>query len=209
MRKMSDIRILIVEDEPLIAADLEEIVSSHNYLCTGIAYSKTDAIDKLSQQNYDLVLLDINLGKIDDGLQLGALINRKYFRPFIFITSYADRQTLDAAKKVRPMGYIVKPFDDRDVYTAIEIGLSNFGEFIKSKELTLDALNNHITYGKVTEREFELIKAMCEGLSNKQLAEKFYVSVNTIKTHIKNIYEKLNVNSRSEVSYLCMQLTGT
>jgi AmiR/NasT family two-component response regulator len=102
------------------------------------------ALHELSSNTPDIVLLDINLGSNIDGIDIAEIINKRYQIPFIYLTSYADRSTVDRAKHTRPMGYIVKPFDERDLFTTLEIALFNFSQAQPKIELSLDHLNTKL-----------------------------------------------------------------
>ena len=120
--------ILVVEDEFIIAEDISETLRTLGYVVAGHASSYSEAIRALDTKNIDLVLVDINLGEKKDGIDVGAVLREKYQLPFIFITSHADKATVERAKNLKPNGYLVKPFDKNDLYTSIEIALSNFSK---------------------------------------------------------------------------------
>lgn len=192
---MAKIKVLIVEDEPIIAQNIKAILQHVNYTVVGIAYNKEQAINFLQNTKPDIALLDINLGNNTDGIKIAEYIIQHNQIPFLYLTSYSNKIILDKVKHTLPMGYIVKPFDEADIYTSIEIALSNF-KGIK-KTLSIKIINKKLPV-KLTRTEFEILKEIYQGKSNSIISENNFVSVNTIKTHIKNIYEKLNVNSRPE-----------
>lgn len=119
-------RILVVEDEFIIAEDISETLRGLGYDVVGNATNYFEAIQFLDEKTTDAVLVDINLGDKKDGIDVGSAIKEKYNLPFIFITSHADKTTVDRAKHLKPNGYLVKPFDKNDLYTSIEIAISNF-----------------------------------------------------------------------------------
>jgi DNA-binding LytR/AlgR family response regulator len=123
---MSKVRLLIVEDEMIIANDMKMMLEAIGYEVSGIARTIDKAIALLNEKRPDLVLIDINLGKGMEGVELGRMIKAQFFIPFIFCTSYSDSKTVNEAKQVRPSGYLVKPFNKDDLYAAIEIALTNF-----------------------------------------------------------------------------------
>jgi len=194
---MATIRVLIVEDEPLIAEDIREYLTNADYSVSAVAHDKAQALRALDAQTPDIALLDINLGGNMDGLEIANIINEKYYAPFIFLTSYSHQTILDQAKVTRPMGYILKPFNERDLYSSIEIALYNFSQGARPRHFNLQSLNKKIL-NPLTEKEFEILKDIYNGYTNKLMAEKHFVSVNTVKTHLKNLYDKLDVRSRSE-----------
>lgn len=195
---MSEIRILIVEDDPLIAADIEQCLNNIDFSISGIAYDPDEALFQLNNNTPDAVILDINLGEEKDGVDIAAIIHKDYHLPFIYLTSHADRSTLDRAKKTFPSGYVVKPFDEKDLLSNLEIALYNHAQrqTAVQPQLSLVLINKHLMK-PLSEREFDVLQHMYEGKTNNQMAESMFVSVNTIKTHIANIYLKLDVPSRT------------
>ncbi len=193
---MQKIKVLIVEDEPLIAEDIKEILLQVNYDVIGIAYNKSQAFSILKTTVPNIALLDINLGNNTDGISIAELINKEYHFPFLYLTSYSTKIILDKVKHTFPMGYIVKPFEEADLFTGIEIALSNFQGIKKSSSFCIETFNNLLPTN-LTLREFEIIKGIYLGNNNLEIAENNFVSVNTVKTHVKKIYEKLDVNSRA------------
>lgn len=193
---MSEIRVLIVEDEPLIAADIESTLNNIDFTVAGMAHNYETALQQLKQNTPDIVLLDVNISDDKDGIDIGHFINENYKIPFVYLTSYADKITLDRAKKTRPAGYIVKPFEDKDLLAGLEIALYNFSTKDTTPTLSLATINKHIL-SQISEREFDILLAIYEGKTNQQMADSLYVSVNTIKTHISNLYIKLDVPSRT------------
>jgi DNA-binding NarL/FixJ family response regulator len=195
---MNEIRVLIIEDDPLIAADIKNCLNNIDFAVSAVVYNYTDAINELAMNTPDVVLTDINLGNEKDGIDIGDLINKEYQLPFIFLTSHADRATIDRAKKVKPAGYIVKPFDERDLLVNIEIALYNFAQrhISMQPKLSFNLINKRISK-PLSDREFEVLQSIYEGKTNQQMAESLFVSVNTVKTHIANLYLKLEVSSRT------------
>lgn len=123
---MRQLQIMIVEDEPIIAQEISMLVEDLGYeVCATIMHSN-EVEQAFKKHRPDLLLMDINLGKGQDGISLveGLMQIRK--TPFIFVTSYADKSTLDRAKAHQPDGYVVKPFDEKDLQVAIEIAFSRF-----------------------------------------------------------------------------------
>ena len=187
----------MVEDEPLIAEDIKETLDNMDFGVSGVAYDSQSALEELSRNTPDLVLLDVNLGSEMDGVDIAQVINRDYKIPFVFLTSYADRSTVDRAKHTRPMGYVVKPFDEKDLFTTLEIALFNYSMTQPKVELNLTHINQRLV-GNLTQKEFEILNSIFQGKTNRQMAEEHFVSVNTIKTHLKNIYDKLDVHTRTQ-----------
>lgn len=121
---MSKPRILIVEDENLVAIDIEEALISLNYNVIGIASTGQEALELVEERKPDLVLMDIHLGAGGmDGVDTSAKIREQHDTPVIFLTAFADKATLNRAKIVEPYGYVLKPFRYPELRTAIELAL--------------------------------------------------------------------------------------
>lgn len=191
-------RVLIVEDEPIIAADIESTLIKGDFIIAGIAYSSVQALDILYNRDIDLVLLDISIKGDMDGIEIAAIINEKYHLPFIYITSFSDQHTLQRAKLTMPYGYIVKPFKDRDILSSIEIALYRFDMDSHQAELSLQKAES-VAGMTITESEYKILNLLWEGKPNKMIADELFVSINTIKTHIKNLFTKFNVSTRTEL----------
>jgi len=195
---VNELRILIVEDEPVIATNLSMYLNNNDFSVSGVAYDFEEAVTQLQQNTPDAAILDIGMENNDDGINLAEIINSKYRIPFIFVTSYADKETLQKAKRVEPSGYIVKPFNEKTLLASLEIAISNFANKSNRSvpELNLQKLNRHLL-SQLTEREFEVLQNIYNGKTNNQIAEALFLSVNTIKAHIKSSYLKLDTSSRS------------
>src|SRR5574337_1685732 len=106
-------RIFIVEDDPIIASDLEGILRDLGYAVTGVAHEPLQARRQIETQRPDLLLLDIDLGGSIDGIDLANLV-KNAGAGIIFITAFTDKTTRDRVKQLDPLGYIIKPFDEKD-----------------------------------------------------------------------------------------------
>lgn len=120
------IHILIVEDNRVVANNIEKMLSQFNYKIAGVVADYEAAVVSLKTKPIDLVLIDIILTSRKTGIDLGAYIRKEHDLPFIFITSNSDRTTVENAKTVHPDGYLVKPFEAQDLFTTMEIALFNF-----------------------------------------------------------------------------------
>ena len=120
------IKILIVEDNVIIADDMQSMLEEIGYEIVDNVIVYEQAVEVLKNNEIDLVLIDIILASDKTGIDLGQHIRDNFNIPFIFVTSNSDRATVENAKSVKPNGYLVKPFEQQDLYTSIEIALSNF-----------------------------------------------------------------------------------
>lgn len=193
------LNILIVEDDPIIAEDLYSLLTMHDYKVAYVAHNGTDAIDALANKQPDFAILDINLGSGMTGIDVAEVIHNKYHIPYIFLSSFDDEETLNAAQSHGPYGYLVKPFQDRTLLTTIKIAQTNYESTKKTHEVSKEAIETHVNQ-KFTNQEFNIITLLIEGLSYRQIAEKCFISANTVKYHAGNIYSKCGISGRAELA---------
>ncbi len=116
-------RILIVEDENIVAFNIQTRLQALGYSVTAIISSGESALQKVAETRPDLVLMDIKLKGMVDGIQAAAQIRRHFQIPVVYLTAYTDEETLNRAKVTEPYGYILKPFEARELGTTIEMAL--------------------------------------------------------------------------------------
>lgn len=134
---MASVRILLVEDESIVAMDMERRLNALGYSVIEHVLSGEDAVAKAEQEKPDLILMDIHLKGKMDGIQATERIKRTLGTPVIYITAYSDETTLARAKLTEPFGYILKPFQEREIYSTIEMALYKYKieqELITAKE---------------------------------------------------------------------------
>ena len=119
------ITVLIVEDDPIIAADLSYHMKDFGYSPFPAVNNAADALLLLNNVLPDLVLIDVTLEGEQDGIGLAGVINQKYDLPIIFLTAHHDRKTIDRIKATRPSAYLVKPLQVHNLQTSIELALYN------------------------------------------------------------------------------------
>ncbi len=120
---MAKAKILIVEDDAIIAMDIESRLKNLGYSVSGSANYGEKAIEKVEELKPDLVLMDIVLKGDMDGIEAAEIIRSRFDIPVVFLTAYADEERLEKAKLTVPFGYILKPFQDRDLQITIEMAL--------------------------------------------------------------------------------------
>ncbi len=120
---MAKPRILIVEDERIIAEDMDAILRRLNYQPVGIMATGKEAVKAARDLTPDLILMDIVLKGTMDGIAAAGRIRKFSDVPIIFVTAYGDEAMVNRAKRTSPSGYLVKPFTDRDLLSAIEMAL--------------------------------------------------------------------------------------
>ncbi|WFN35563.1 response regulator [Methanogenium sp. S4BF] len=114
-------RILIVEDEVIVAMTLEDVLQKLGYQVAGAVTNGPDAIQMAGEVMPDLVLMDIRLDGSMDGIEAATRISSLYSIPVVYLTAHSDQATLSRAIQTQPYGYLLKPFRERDLYTTIEM----------------------------------------------------------------------------------------
>ncbi|NOY38577.1 MAG: response regulator transcription factor [Chlorobi bacterium] len=194
---MSKVRILIVEDELIVAEDIRNLLKLLGYEVAGIATSYDEAERMLSLRMPDMAIVDIKISGKKDGIELAEYIRYRYHIAILFLSSHAEKETVERAKKVHPDGYLLKPFKKKDLYTAIEIALSNFNlsrETVPGEELdeATYILNNSIfikkdfAFIKVHYRDIKWIQAFGNYLILHCNGEK-----HTVRSTFRDMLDKL------------------
>lgn len=196
---MSKLRILILEDDPIIAETLALFLHDDDFEICATCFDPEEAFQNLASEKPDACLLDINLDSDKNGIDVAKYINQHNKIPFLFVTSYSDKNTLLEAQNVNPAGYIVKPFNKNTVCASLKIAISNHHKkFSVIPAIDRENINKKLL-SKISEREFEILQSLILGTTNNDIALQFNLSLNTIKTHIKNIYLKMDIKSRYEL----------
>ncbi|MEG4942228.1 EAL domain-containing protein [Microcoleus sp. F4-D5] len=120
---MSQKTILIVEDKNIIAKDISDRLTSLGYRITRIVYSGEEAIQSAAELRPDLVLMDVNLQGAIDGILAAEEIRSRFQIPVVYLTAYPDENTLWRVNGSKPLGYIVKPFDEKKLHATIQLAL--------------------------------------------------------------------------------------
>ncbi|WP_424961169.1 LytR/AlgR family response regulator transcription factor [Ekhidna sp.] len=136
-----DVKVLIVEDNPITSQDLKEIIEENGMIVTDVVKTKQEAITSFQSNKPDILLVDINLKGGDDGVDLVTHFDQAQMIPVIFLTANSDKQTVERALKTNPSSYLTKPYDDRDVIIAIELA------FKQHRQSTINSdLNNRPSF---------------------------------------------------------------
>jgi PAS domain S-box-containing protein/putative nucleotidyltransferase with HDIG domain len=159
---MKNLRIMIVEDESLVARDIDNMATSLGYEVCGIAKSGEEAVAMAARHRPDLILMDVIIKGSLDGISAAEKIWETYRIPLIYVTAYADELTLKRAKITEAFGYILKPFDERELKVTIEMAFykSRMGMRLQEREEWLSALLKSIGDGVIATDKDGLITYM-------------------------------------------------
>lgn len=123
---MKKTKILVVEDESIVARDIQNMLVGLGYEVTAVVPEAMAAIHKAHETSPDIVLMDVMLQGEITGVEAAEQIYTKFSIPVVYLTAYADSRTVQRAKKTEPFGYIIKPFEERELQTTIEIALYKY-----------------------------------------------------------------------------------
>jgi PAS domain S-box-containing protein len=159
---MAGKRILIVEDEIITAKDIKECLQDNGYGVLSIVSSGKEAIKKVEEENPDLVLMDIMLKGEMDGIETARQIRLHSNIPVVYLTAYSDKNILERAKITEPFGYVLKPFNERELHINIEIALykHKMERELKESERWLASLLKNLGEAVIATDEKGVIKFM-------------------------------------------------
>ena len=125
------IKILIAEDENIVALNIKKTLESIGYRVSAVVNNGEEVIKQVEKNRPDLILMDIMLKGLIDGIEAAETISKNYNIPIIFLTALSDEKTIDRAAFTKPYGYLLKPFTTHEMHTAVENAIINFAEDVK------------------------------------------------------------------------------
>jgi DNA-binding NarL/FixJ family response regulator len=199
------IKLLIVDDHAVLRDGLKTIIESEDDIkVIGEAVSGSDALNKVNELAPSIILMDINLPGMN-GVEVTRILKQQYPHiKVLILTMHSHEEYFMAAIKEGADGYLLKDAPSDQVVEAVRTVFH--GESVIHPSLTRKLLNFHQQNQRkdkeensLTEREREVLTCLVEGLTNKEIGERLFVSDKTVKIHVSNIFKKLNVKSRSQV----------
>ncbi len=198
-------RVLVVDDDKLICASVKLILESNEDIeIVGTANSGQQAIELYKKFKPDILLMDIRMDKMS-GLEAGENILKVYKdAKILYLTTFADDEYIIKAFKIGAHGYILKQDFECIIPSlrAVYIGQYVFGQDIVSKIPSL--INNeekkNLSKLGINDKESDIISLVAEGLNNKEISEKLYLSEGTVRNYISGILEKLNLRDRTQLA---------
>ncbi|MDD4090050.1 MAG: response regulator transcription factor [Tissierellia bacterium] len=191
-------RIMIVDDHPLVRKGLISVLSLENNIeVIGEASNNNDAIKFITDKKPDIALVDLRLGN-ENGLYIIDYFNKKNTEcKFMILTSSANEWDFKKAQELGAQGYILKEALPEELIYAIQLvarGRKYYDPGI------LDEIMNESLLGELSEREQEVLMSLGEGLSNKEIAEKLFISIFTVKKHVSQVLGKLDLADRTQAA---------
>ncbi len=198
-------KVLVVDDDKLVCVSLKTILESEKDITVvGTGYNGRNAIKLYESLNPDILLMDIRMETMT-GLEAGEVILKSDKNAkILFLTTFSDDEYIIKALQIGAKGYIIKQNFESIVPSlrAVHMGQSVFGEDIVTKIPSLINNNNKADFSSfsITDKELDIITNVAEGLSNKEIANKLYLSEGTVRNSITIILEKLNLRDRTQLA---------
>jgi class 3 adenylate cyclase len=191
-------KILIVEDEDIIALDIKRVLENLGYEVTSFVGKGIEAIKKTEQEKPDLILMDIMLADGLSGIETAEIIKGKFDVPIVFLTALTDEETLQRAKLTEPGAYLLKPFDERGLHSAIEIAIHKFriDSQLKIKTLELEKEKNRTDELLRQILPSEIIKEL---KMNGTVAPRHYDSITILFTDFQGFRQIINTLKPAEL----------
>jgi DNA-binding NarL/FixJ family response regulator len=211
-----DIRVAIFEDNKLVRDALETILNgTPGFTCCGAFTDGSHWEEKIKKANPDVILMDIEMPEMN-GIEVTRQLQQHYADIKIIIqTVFNDSEKIFNALCAGASGYILKndpPNKYLEAIVEVHKGGASMNVSVAKKALTffsssvLSSFPNDDKDHNLSHREKEILLLMSEGLDYKSISEKIFISYDTVRTHVKHIYKKLHVNSKSEAIRKAIQL---
>ncbi len=193
-------KVLLVDDEEMLLDSLEIILSLNDMEIVGKAHDGNECLEVLKKVGCDIALVDLNM-KGMGGIELIGHLKKKYpgIRILVLTTFYDDNNITEAISNGAD-GYLLKDSGKDAILGAISQLMNGVSVLDPKVMQRLTAMmsknNNKSLYEELTDREREIASLLVEGLSNKQIADKLFISEGTVKNYISSIYDKTGIHDR-------------
>lgn len=197
------IRLLIVDDHPVVRAGLSSMLGKHKELeLSGVAASAEEAIALLSRRAVDVVLLDLRMPKVSGIDATRMFLQQSPSTRVIILSSFEFEEEIFRAVKAGASGYLTKEMSRDEIVAGIVAVHSGKEYFPPAIAARLDERNHR---SSLSPRELEILELLSKGLTNKEIGQAFGISKHTVRNHINNITQKLEVTDRTEAASVAMK----
>jgi DNA-binding NarL/FixJ family response regulator len=204
-------RVLLVDDDALIRDGLKMILELEADIeVVGTAANGQDAIVQCTEKLPDVVLMDIRM-PIMDGVQATKLIKEQFQTiKILFLTTFKDIEYIRSGVKYGAEGYVLKSSSSESIIESLRMvfrGNVVYDKVIAAMLSDLVGINKHILPEEagITPKEHEIMKCICDGLSNKEIADTLFMGEGTVRNYISNILEKLQLRDRTQLAVFYMR----
>ncbi|WP_017414181.1 response regulator [Clostridium tunisiense] len=198
-------RVVVVDDDKLVCVALKTILEAEKDISVvGTGHNGKEAIELYNNLKPDILLIDIRMETMTGLEAAESILTKDKQGKILFLTTFSDNEYIVKALRIGAKGYIIKQNFESIVPSlrAVFMGQSVFGDDIVSKIPSLISTNNKTDFSAsgITEKELDIITLVAEGLSNKEIATRLYLSEGTVRNNISIILEKLSLRDRTQLA---------
>lgn len=203
-------KVVVIDDDSLVTISLKTILEASGLEVAGIGNDGSEALALYEMYTPDVMLMDIRMEKMTGLEGAQQVLSKHPEAKILFLTTFTDDEYIVAALDIGVKGYILKQDFGGLVpaLNAVMEGQTVFGGKIVNKLPELMKTTNQPDYQKygITQKEYEIIQLVAQGLSNKEISEKAFLSEGTVRNYLSTILEKLNLRDRTQLAVF--YLTG-
>lgn len=189
------IRLMIADDHTILRQGLAAVLAEEpDFEFVGFAEDGLQALERYAALRPDVVLLDLRMPK-RDGLEVARELVSRWQAKVLILTAFDHDEDLRRGLKAGAKGYLLKDAAREEIADAVRT-VAHGGTYLPAR--LAHKLAGVAFRTELTERELAVLRLMCEGKANKEIGAALFISEGTVKTHVKNLFAKLEVNSRSE-----------
>jgi len=197
---MDTLRVLVADDHRLMLAAIRRaLANAEDFEIVGEVSVGSHVVPAARETKPDVVLLDMRMPELDGLACLERLRKHDPTIAVVILSSYSDKAQIEAARQAGALGYVVKTVEPVDLAAVLRSALSDESFAVwGAEEPEVDARNS----GEValSEREGVVLEAVARGLSNREIGRQLWISEQTVKFHLRNVYRKLGISSRTEAA---------
>lgn len=197
---MNAVSILVVEDESIVAMDIRTCLTGHGYRVVGCVPSGEEAIARVAESRPDLVLMDIRLQGEMSGIEAARRIMESFQVPSLFLTSYVDREMLAQAKGLNAVGYLLKPFEDRDLGVAVEMALHRWQVEAGLRQALQQATGGKDLAARAPKTEVPVLQIRTLGQMEFLLGDRVVARAEDLSRSLRNLLGLLMTSPQMRVS---------
>ncbi|BDR56423.1 response regulator transcription factor [Xylocopilactobacillus apis] len=199
------IKVLIVDDHAMVRMGISAYLEVESDIeVVGMATNGLEAIDKAKSLKPDVILMDLVMPELDGVEASKKILKNNPKQKIIILTSFIDDELVYPAIRAGATSYILKTGSADEIVEAIHkaiMGKSVFEEEVASKiKNNPDKLQEKELFETLTNRELEVLRLIGEGKTNKEIGDELFISLKTVKTHVSNILNKLDVQDRTQAT---------
>lgn len=209
---MTPVRILVVDDHPMVAEGIQSILESYDDIeVVGTLGDGQDVVDQIGSLTPDVILMDLNMPGMGGLTATEMVLERSPGTRILILSMHDSREYVSSALSHGAMGYVLKDVPTDEIKTAIDTVMRGERYLCTGAEGALEPKSNPV-HETLTNREQTILLQLAQGKSNKEVANELDISVRTVETHRKNIKRKLGISSTAGLTRYALEhgmLQGT